>query len=168
MTNRERLAEIVRAVSELDSGTDTTWAAVGDLAASGDQDLMPFLHDALDTFLAQGNVDGRDLVAEILAGIGGTAAFPALLRASACDLGDEQDRLGAIVMGLIDADRAGCRPTILAYVRSPDPALRLTGLWALDLAVEPSDREILDEAAHDIDPHVREAAMRVIYDQQNG
>jgi hypothetical protein len=86
------------------------------LAACGDTALVPRLHEALDRFLDQENFYGRDLIASVLAGIQRAAALPVLLRASARDLGDDQDGLHTEIIELLHADPGGC-PACRARVR---------------------------------------------------
>jgi HEAT repeats len=93
--------------------------------------LVPRLQEALDRFLDEGNFYGRDLIASVLAGIEGVAALPALLRASARDLGDDQDSLQIQIIELLEAHRAATRPIVLEFASSDMPELRHAGLWAL-------------------------------------
>jgi hypothetical protein len=87
------LEALVRHAMELEDGYDDIAPTVTALAACGDTALVPRLQEVLDRFLDQGNFYGRDLIAGVLAGIAGVAALPVLLRASARDLGDDQDGL---------------------------------------------------------------------------
>ncbi|MDT5027481.1 MAG: hypothetical protein QOE61_3907 [Micromonosporaceae bacterium] len=134
------------------------------LAASGDSALVSRLREALDRFLEERNFYGRDLIAGIMAGIGGTTAFPTLLRASAVDLGDDQDSLQHEIVELMHADPTGCRTTALEFVASSESRLRRTGLWALGFVIEAADVVALAAAATDPDPEVRQMAVGSIPD----
>ncbi|WP_432976487.1 HEAT repeat domain-containing protein [Dactylosporangium sp. CA-233914] len=138
--------------------------AAAALAASGDLSLVPRLLTALEAFLAEENFYGRDLVATVLAGIQGPAALPALLRASARDLGDDQDGLSTEIASLLEQDPDAARPIVLELVASPDAALRRTGLWALGFIAGPADNAIWAEAALDPDPRIRAEAIDAIDD----
>ncbi|BCY06080.1 HEAT repeat domain-containing protein [Actinoplanes sp. L3-i22] len=125
------------------------------LVASGDTSLVPALNGALERFLEEENSYGRDVIAEILAGIEYEAALPTLLRAAARDLGDDQDSLRSHITDLLDGDPAACRPAVLALADDRSSALRKTALWALGHVVEIEDLERLAAAAADVDPEIR-------------
>jgi hypothetical protein len=74
------LADVFRHVETLEG---SAWDEVQCLAASGDQSLAGPVQAALERYLDEENFVGRDLMATILAGLRGTAAFPLLLRAFA-------------------------------------------------------------------------------------
>ena len=92
---RSALEAVVRHATLLDDDYDVIAPTLAVLSACGDLSLVPGLREALDRFLDDGNFYGRDLIASALAGIQGVAALPALLRASARELGDDQDSLTA-------------------------------------------------------------------------
>ena len=109
------------------------------LSGSGDVSLVPRLRAALDRFLGEENFYGRDLIAGMLAGIEGVAALPALLLASARDLGDDQDGLQSEIACLLDADPVASRRIVLELAHSAAPEQRRAGLLALGLVAEASD-----------------------------
>jgi hypothetical protein len=113
----------------------------------------------LGRFLDDRNFYGRDLIARVLAGIQGVAALPALLGASARDIGDDQDSLQAEIVGLLQADRAQARRTVLAFATGNAPELRRVGLWALGFVAGAQDLDLLAAAAADADPATRSAAV---------
>jgi hypothetical protein len=89
-SNRDALEAVVRHAALLDDDYDDIAPALDTLTACADTSLVPRLREALDHFLDDRNFYGRDLIARVLAGIQGVAALPALLGASARDIGDDQ------------------------------------------------------------------------------
>jgi HEAT repeat protein len=158
------LEAVVRHATELEDDYDDIAPTLAALAACGDTGLVPRLHEALDRFLDDENFYGRDLIAGILAGIEGPAALPALLRASARNLGDDQDGLGSQIIELLGSDRAAGRRAVLACVTGDSAELRRVGLWALGFVAEPQDVELLLAAATDPDPEVRFEALGALPD----
>ncbi|MFR9780120.1 HEAT repeat domain-containing protein [Micromonospora sp. MS34] len=153
------LEAVVRHATELEDDYDDIAPILTALAACGDSTLVPRLHEALDRFLDEQNCYGRDLIAGILAGIQGQAALPALLRASARDLGDDQDSLTGDIIDLLHTNKTAARPTVLELATDGTPELRRAGLWALGFVVEAQDVELLAAAAADADPQVRSVAI---------
>lgn len=156
--NVAALDAVVRHAVDLDEDYDDIAPTITALESCGDTTLVPRLREALDEFLDEENFYGRDLIASILARIEGVAALPALLRASARDLGDDQDSLQAVIIDLL-ADRADSRPAVLECVADDSPALRRKGLWALGFVAEPADNELLIAAVTDTDPEIRSVAV---------
>jgi HEAT repeat protein len=153
------LEAVIRHAVELEDDYADIEPTITALAACGDTTLVPRLTEALDRFLDEENFYGRDLVAGILAGIQGAAALPALLRASARDLGDDQDSLSAEIVDLLYADKAASRLTAIEFAADEAPELRRAGLWALGFVAEAQDADLLAGAATDIDPEIRSIAI---------
>jgi HEAT repeat protein len=151
-----------RMVRQIDTLTGVPHDSVPGLGASGDLSLVPKAEAALRRFLDEGNAYGRDAMADILARLQATEAFPAVLRASARDLDDDQDSLTSTLFEIIETDPQACRPTMLAFARDPDPSLRCAGLWALHLAAQPADLDLLETALTDPVLEVRSAALSTI------
>jgi HEAT repeat protein len=162
--SRGALEAVVRHAVELEGDYDDIAPTVAELAACGDITLVPRLLEVLDRFLNEENFYGRDLIAGILAGIQGVAALPALLRASAHDLGDDQDSLQSEITELLHADPAASRAVVLEFATSDRPELRCVALWALGFVAEAQDVELLTAAVGDADPKVRSAAIGSIPD----
>jgi HEAT repeat protein len=162
--SRGALEAVVRHAVELEDDYDDIAPTVTALAACGDTTLVPRLHEVLGRFLDEENFYGRDLIAGVLAGIQGVAALPVLLRASARDLGDDQDSLQSEIIELLHADRSDGRRTVLEFATGDTPELRRVGLWALGFVVEARDVELLATAATDVDPKVRSLAISSIPD----
>jgi HEAT repeat protein len=161
-SHRDALEVVVRHAALLDDGYDDIASVLDALTACADISLVPRLREALDRFLDDRNFYGRDLIARVLAGIQGAAALPTLLRASARDIGDDQDGLQAEIVGLLQADRAQARRTVLAFVTGNAPELRRAGLWALGYVAGAQDLDLLAAAASDADPAIRSAAVGAI------
>ncbi|WP_330440585.1 HEAT repeat domain-containing protein [Micromonospora sp. NBC_00821] len=162
--SRGALEAVVRHAVELEDDYDDIAPTVTALTASGDTALVPRLREVLDRFLDEGNFYGRDLIAGVLAGIEGMAALPVLLRASARDLGDDQDSLQAEITELMHADRATSRRAVRDFATSDTPELRRVGLWALGFVVEPQDAQLFAAAMTDADPEIRSMAVGSIPD----
>jgi hypothetical protein len=162
--SRGALEAVVRHAVEVEGDYDDIAPTVTALAACGDTTLVPRLHEVLDRFLDEENFYGRDLIAGVLSGIQGVAALPVLLRASACDLGDDQDSLQSEIIELLHADRTAGRRAVLEFATGGTPELRRVGLWALGFVVEARDVELLAAAATDVDPTVRSMAIGSIPD----
>lgn len=162
--SRGALEAVVRHAMELEDDYDDIAPTVTTLAACGDTALVPRLQEVLDRFLDEENFYGRDLIAGVLAGIEGAAALPVLLRASAHDLGDDQDSLQTEIIELLHADRAASRCVVLDFATGDTPELRRVGLWALGFVVEAQDVELLAAAATDADPKIRSMAVGSIPD----
>ncbi|GAA2420089.1 hypothetical protein GCM10010191_34100 [Actinomadura vinacea] len=135
---------------------------VGMLVRSTDRTLVPDLERELERCVDSGDDIGRDAIGEVLAGIAGLGALPALLRASARDLGDDQDWFQTIICeDLLRADPEGARPAVLELLDATDPALRATAFWALDHVLTDDDLPRILAAADDPDPTVRETARHL-------
>ncbi|MFI7517044.1 HEAT repeat domain-containing protein [Micromonospora echinofusca] len=158
------LEAVVRHATELEDDYDDIAPTLTALAACGDVTLVPRLHEALDRFLDERNFYGRDLIAGILAGVQGLAALPALLRASARDLGDDQDSLTGEIIDLLHTNKEAARHTVLGLATGGTTELRRAGLWALGFVVEAQDVELLAAAAADADLRVRSVAIGSIPD----
>jgi HEAT repeat protein len=162
--SRGALEAVVRHAVDLEEDYDAIAPTLTELAACGDTTLVPRLTEALDRFLDEENFYGRDLIAAVLAGIQGVAALPVLLRASARELGDDQDSLQTEIIDLLHADRAAARRVVLELVTGDALELRREGLWALGFVAEAQDIELLAAAATDADPKIRSVAIGSIPD----
>lgn len=164
-TNRDALEALVRHATFLDDGDyDDIAPALHRLAESGDISLVPQLRETLDRCVDDRNFYGRDLVAQVLAGIQGVAALPALLRASARDIGDDQDSLQTEIVELLQADPEQARQIVLTFATESKPELRRTGLGGLGYVAEAQDLDLLVAAAADPDPAIRCAAIGSVPD----
>lgn len=139
-------------------------ATVEALAGSGDVSLVPRLNAALERFLDEGNFYGRDLIVEVLAGVAGVAALPALLLAADRDLGDDQDGLRSEIAGLLHEDLETARELILDLVTGDVPERRRAGLLVLGDVAEADDVELLVNAVGHPDADIRLAAVEALED----
>lgn len=163
--NSDALEAMLRHAALLDDDDyDDIAPALGALVACGDTSLVPRLREALARFLDDGNFYGRDLTAHVLAGIQGVAALPALLAASARDLGDDQDSLQDEIVGLLQEDREQARRTVLALATGNAIELRRVGLWALGYVAGAQDLDLLAAAASDPYPEIRSVAVGAMPD----
>jgi HEAT repeat protein len=163
--NGEALESVIRHAAQLgEIDYDEIASTVDALTVCRDISLLPRLRAALDRFLDEENVYGRDLIAGMLAGIAGVAALPALLLAAARDLGDDQDGLQAEIAGLVAADPETSRRLVLELVDNGEPEQRRAGLLALGSVAAGDDLELLAEAATDADVHVRLMAIEAVAD----
>jgi hypothetical protein len=133
------IAELIICIDDPEDDSTRAYQMVDELVASGDQALIPVLAAHLDQFLNEENFYGRDVIADILAGLAGLDALPRLIRASARDLGDDQDSLQATITDLIYVASGRARPVIDALLSDPDPAVREAAMWASEFLDERPD-----------------------------
>jgi hypothetical protein len=109
--------DLLALIDDPDDDSTRAYEVVAELVASGDQSLVPRLRDELERFLDSKHFYGRDVIADVIAGLEGAEALPLLLAASARDLGDDQDSLQSTIVEAMwmDKDRAG---EILADLRN--------------------------------------------------
>lgn len=129
--NQEALEAVIRHARDLVDDYDEIEPTIKALIASGDTKLASQVVEALQEFLAERNFYGRDLMAQVLAGIQGVDALPTLLHASACDLGDDQDMLVAEILDLMLQDPAAARTVANRFATADSPTLRRAGLRAM-------------------------------------
>ncbi|WP_051838711.1 HEAT repeat domain-containing protein [Streptomyces sp. NRRL WC-3742] len=140
-----------------DSDVDESTDLAERLADCEDLSLVPALEAALDEALAAGNFHARDTVAGVLAGLTGPAALPVLLRASARDLGDDQDSLSAVLCDLFDEHPDAAREAADPLLSDPDARLRAVAVWTLGFASHAEDVDLLARTAADPSEEVRAA-----------
>lgn len=166
--SRDALEAVLRHAALLDDdGYDDIAPAPEALSACGDTSLVPRLREAPGRFLDDRNFYGRDLTARVLAGIQGVAALPALLAASARDIGDDQDSLQAEIVGLLEAGRERARRTVLAFATGNAPGLRRMGVRALGYVAGAQDLDLLAAAAG-TDPRAWPRVVMLARDQDSG
>ncbi|WP_020522538.1 hypothetical protein [Catelliglobosispora koreensis] len=101
-----------------------------ELTASRDRSLTPRLVDELGSFIAAEHFYGRDVIADAIAEIEGVEALPVLIRASAVDIGDDQDSLGSTIMEAIWADIGRAAELVDELASDNDPRVRDKAQWA--------------------------------------
>ncbi|MFD5428160.1 hypothetical protein [Streptomyces sp. NPDC127084] len=127
----DALDRLFTLVDDLDADVDATIDLADEIAASGDTALLPRLEARLDRCVGERNSYARELLGGVIAAIGGVASLPVLLRASAVDLGDDQDGLAAEIVDLVHADPAAARALLGPLAKGGDPAVRDRAEWAL-------------------------------------
>ncbi|MEU2155126.1 hypothetical protein ABZ532_08875 [Streptomyces sp. NPDC019396] len=127
----DALTRLCALVDDLDADVDQTIDLADEIAASGDTALLPRLEAELDRSVGARNSYARELLGGVIAGIGGVGALPVLLRASAVDLGDDQDGLATEIVDLVHTDPARARALLEPLTRDGDPAVRDRAEWAL-------------------------------------
>ncbi|WP_158079257.1 hypothetical protein [Actinomadura sp. CNU-125] len=123
--------ELLRLIEDPDDDSTGAYDVV-DLIAENttDETLVPRLTAELQRFLDKGDFYGRDVVGDALAGAAGVAALPALIRAAARDLGDDQDGLSMTIVELVEAGGPRARAFLRESAADDSPAVRETAEWA--------------------------------------
>ncbi|MCZ7456810.1 hypothetical protein [Streptomyces sp. WMMC940] len=122
-----RLCELLDSLDSVDEAI----ALADTVAASGDRALLPRLEAAMNRFLGEGNFYAREMLGGVIASLGGTGTLPLLLRASAVDLGDDQDGLATEIVDLVQSDPDGARALLEPLTKDPDPVVAERAAWAL-------------------------------------
>ena len=128
------LDDLIACIDDPEDDSTRAYQIVDELVASGDQALIPLLKAQLDSYLDEEHFYGRDVIADVLAGLAGINALPLLVRAAARDLGDDQDTLHATITDLIHVTPADAGPVIDTLFADPDAAVRkvaasVPGYW---------------------------------------
>ncbi|MFI6422989.1 hypothetical protein ACIBG6_37075 [Streptomyces sp. NPDC050842] len=125
------LTRLTEMLDDLDADVDETIDLADEIAASGDAGLLPRLQAELDRALTDRNAYARELLGGVLAAIGGPEALPTLIRASAVDLGDDQDGLAAEIVDLVQADPATAGSVLRPLTEDDDLSVANRAEWAL-------------------------------------
>ncbi|MFE0700796.1 hypothetical protein [Streptomyces sp. NPDC058872] len=125
------LTRLTEMLDDLDADVDATIDLADEIAASGDAGLLPRLQAELDRALIEQNAYARELLGGVLAAIGGSDTLPALIRASAVDLGDDQDGLAAEIVDLVQADPKSARRLLQPLTEDDDLSVANRADWAL-------------------------------------
>ena len=153
------LIELVQLLLGEDLDFDQIEERVVGVVSVSDVTLQPVLEGHLGDFVDAGDWYGRDVIARVLHEVCRVEALPALLKAMAQNLGDDQDSLAGMVVDLFHADREAARSAALVCAQSVDRELRRVGVWALGFVGTQRDQALLVEAAADADPRIRSTAM---------
>ncbi|MEV8589090.1 hypothetical protein AB0424_19380 [Streptomyces sp. NPDC051180] len=127
----DALSRLIGMLDDLDADVDETIDLADEVAASGDTALLPRLGVELDRALAERNGYARELLGGVVAALGGTEALPTLIRASAVDLGDDQDGLAAEIVELVQADPKAARGFLQPLTDDDDLSVAHRADWAL-------------------------------------
>ncbi|MER5307415.1 hypothetical protein ABT034_06445 [Streptomyces sp. NPDC002773] len=125
------LTRLTEMLDDLDADVDETIDLADEIAASGDAGLLPRLQAELDRALTERNAYARELLGGVLAAVGGPDALPALIRASAVDLGDDQDGLAAEIVDLVQADPKTARALLQPLTADDDLSVANRADWAM-------------------------------------
>ncbi|MEU4061636.1 hypothetical protein AB0F25_04240 [Streptomyces wedmorensis] len=125
------LTRLTEMLDDLDADVDETIDLADEIAASGDAGLLPRLQSELDRALTERNAYARELLGGVLAAIGGPEALPTLVRASAVDLGDDQDGLAAEIVELVQADPKAARALLQPLTQDDDLSVAHRADWAM-------------------------------------
>ncbi|MFD8211779.1 hypothetical protein ACFV2S_35980 [Streptomyces sp. NPDC059695] len=125
------LTRLTEMLDDLDADVDETIDLADEIAASGDAGLLPRLQAELDRALSERNAYARELLGGVLAALGGPDALPTLIRASAVDLGDDQDGLAAEIVELVQADPKEARRLLQPMTEDEDLSVANRADWAL-------------------------------------
>ncbi|KQX12283.1 hypothetical protein ASC82_13715 [Streptomyces sp. Root431] len=125
------LTRLTAMLDDLDADVDETIDLADEVAASGDAGLLPRLQAELDRALSERNAYARELLGGVLAAIGGPDALPILIRASAVDLGDDQDGLAAEIVDLVQADPNTAGRVLRPLTEDDDLSVANRAEWAL-------------------------------------
>ncbi|MDV5149437.1 hypothetical protein R1T08_36285 [Streptomyces sp. SBC-4] len=125
------LTRLTEMLDDLDADVDETIDLADEIAASGDAGLLPRLQAELDRALTDRNAYARELLGGVLAAIGGPDALPTLIRASAVDLGDDQDGLAAEIVDLVQADPNTAGRVLRPLTEDDDLSVANRAEWAL-------------------------------------
>lgn len=124
--------ELLRCINDPEDDSTRAYEIVDEIVAGGDRALVPRLTAELQKFLDAEDFYGRDVVADVLAGLVGIEALPLLIAASARDLGDDQDLLQSTIIELISMDNARARAILEKFSASELLSVRNTAAWALE------------------------------------
>ncbi|MEX0167766.1 hypothetical protein [Streptomyces sp. LMG1-1-1.1] len=125
------LNRLTEMLDDLDADVDETIDLADEIAASGDAGLLPRLQSELDRALTERNAYARELLGGVLAAIGGPEALPTLVRASAVDLGDDQDGLADEIVELVQADPKTARELLVPLTEDDDLSVAHRAEWAM-------------------------------------
>ncbi|MFF9198976.1 hypothetical protein ACF09L_27610 [Streptomyces sp. NPDC014779] len=131
MTDDARVTRLIGMLDDLDADVDETIDLADEIAASGDRELLPRLEAELDRSVADRNSYGRELLGGVIAALGGPDRLPLLVRASAVDLGDDQDGLAGEIVDLVQADPKGAERLLRPLTEDEDLAVANRAEWAL-------------------------------------
>ncbi|MFI8962151.1 hypothetical protein ACIGO8_08550 [Streptomyces sp. NPDC053493] len=127
----DRVTRLLEMLDDLDADLDETIDLADEIAASGDRDVLPRLETELARAVAERNAYARELLGGVIAGLGGTATLPVLVRASAVDLGDDQDGLAAEIVDLVQADPGAAERLLRPLTEDDDLSVANRADWAL-------------------------------------
>ncbi|MET9951204.1 hypothetical protein ABZ135_06580 [Streptomyces sp. NPDC006339] len=127
----DRVTRLIEMLDDLDADVDETIDLADEIAASGDQGALVRLEAELDRAVADRNAYARELLGGVIAALGGTERLPVLVRASAVDLGDDQDGLATEIVDLVQADPKTAQRLLRPLTEDDDLVVANRADWAL-------------------------------------
>lgn len=131
MTDDDRVTRLIAMLDDIEADVDETIDLADEITATGDRGLLPRLEAELDRSVADRNAYARELLGGVIAGLGGTDRLPVLVRASAVDLGDDQDGLAAEIVDLVQADPQAAQRLLRPLTEDDDLSVANRADWAL-------------------------------------
>ncbi|MBD0716077.1 hypothetical protein [Streptomyces sp. CBMA370] len=125
------ITRLLAMLDDLDADVDATIDLADAIAATGDQSLLPRLTAELGKAVEERNGYARELLGGVVAGIGGAGTLPVLVRASAVDLGDDQDGLAAEIVDLVQTDPKTAGDLLRPLTEDDDLTVAHRADWAL-------------------------------------
>ncbi|MEV4939454.1 hypothetical protein [Streptomyces zaomyceticus] len=125
------ITRLITMLDDLDADVDATIDLADEIAATGDRALLPRLTAELDRAIAERNAYARELLGGVVSGLGGVETLPVLVRASAVDLGDDQDGLATEIVDLVQADPKTARGLLQPLTEDDDLSVANRADWAL-------------------------------------
>ncbi|MFF2774503.1 hypothetical protein ACFVU3_06310 [Streptomyces sp. NPDC058052] len=127
----DSVTRLLAMLDDLDADVDATIDLADEIAAGGDRALLPRLESELDRAVAERNGYARELLGGVLAAVGGPDTLPVLVRASAADLGDDQDGLATEIVDLVQADPKTAERVLRPLAGDDDLTIANRADWAL-------------------------------------
>ncbi|MFJ6521634.1 hypothetical protein ACIQJ4_25665 [Streptomyces filamentosus] len=127
----DSVTRLLAMLDDLDADVDATIDLADEIAAGGDRALLPRLESELAGAVAERNGYARELLGGVVAALGGPETLPVLVRASAVDLGDDQDGLAAEIVDLVQADPKTAEAVLRPMTGDDDLAVANRADWAL-------------------------------------
>ncbi|MER5740879.1 MULTISPECIES: hypothetical protein [unclassified Streptomyces] len=127
----DSVTRLLAMLDDLDADVDATIDLADEIAAGGDRALLPRLESELDRAVDERNGYARELLGGLVAALGGPTTLPVLVRASAVDLGDDQDGLAAEIVDLVQADPKTAEKVLRPLTGDDDLTVANRADWAL-------------------------------------
>ncbi|MER8037293.1 hypothetical protein ACWEP8_10825 [Streptomyces hydrogenans] len=127
----DSVTRLLAMLDDLDADLDATIELADEIAADGDRTVLPRLESELDRAVDERNGYARELLGGLVAAVGGPDTLPVLVRASAVDLGDDQDGLAAEIVDLVQADPKTAETVLRPLTEDDDLTVANRADWAL-------------------------------------
>ncbi|MFJ8130165.1 hypothetical protein [Streptomyces hydrogenans] len=127
----DSVTRLLAMLDDLDADVDATIDLADEIAAGGDRTVLPRLEAELDRAVDERNGYARELLGGLVAALGGPDTLPVLVRASAVDLGDDQDGLAAEIVDLVQADPKTAESVLRPLTQDDDLTVAHRADWAL-------------------------------------